>query len=610
MRYFSSSSDYFYTSSADTLNYYITVDGDDIPIFEGRAVKNPSGALLEINVGRIVRDYLETNMPDFRDFNGVVVPHPRQLRQFNLYTDSMTLLEEYTVLMEYTRDWDADYGLLSEPGNGRADWRQKIFWNAVVDTARYVSSNTAYFFYLSTSGETVEVPAEGGSYSVNIVTNYDENSVYWLSGDTYTREGIGRWTTRDGVNYGTYSRDFEINLDYPKTYAVDFYVYKNGNYEYVATQVFHQAKGEMEILEYVIPRSSVTIHNVSLLNTTIEIGCSVPGHVTPYDDAYKPFGVMSEEGKITYYVGRITSWEENPPSEHTNWSYLDAFGELPAVNPLHGNVMDGWILFSTKGDTYARHPKVYRINTEYSGGIISTTCAQGGYSYPLPLRIDATGATSIEKTITQDSQDFVFENLSSFYYAKFGNREFYPARIGKLYGMTESGVTNSFYPMGTKGGHQGWIVFEYAEQGSEGVSKVHYDGMGSQALNAYRGGVFSGRSSYGTIIYRWDNKTVRELYQGCLSFEGGAGGEGDGTPHISAVMLPETVTEIHEGWLFYEHYGYGGVMPDSFDIFFNGTVDHFSSIPKYGDWNKFRTILSGPEIYVNTVHCTDGDYIV
>lgn len=139
MRYFSSSSDYFYTSSADTLNYYITVEGDDAPIFEGRAVKNPSSALLEINVGRIVRDYLETNMPDFRDFNGVVVPHPRQLRRFNLYTDSMTLLAEYTVLMEYTRDWDADYGILSEPVNGRADWRQKLMLSFLLDTGKTVS---------------------------------------------------------------------------------------------------------------------------------------------------------------------------------------------------------------------------------------------------------------------------------------------------------------------------------------------------------------------------------------------------------------------------------------------------------------------------------------
>ena len=127
MQYFSSATDFFYTSSADTLDYYITVDAEEAPIFQGKAVKNPQNGVLSINVARIVRDWLDTNMPDFRDFDGVLVPHPKQLREFYLYSDNRTLLEEYTVLMEYTRGWAGRKELDAEPVNGRSDPRQKIF---------------------------------------------------------------------------------------------------------------------------------------------------------------------------------------------------------------------------------------------------------------------------------------------------------------------------------------------------------------------------------------------------------------------------------------------------------------------------------------------------
>lgn len=146
MIFTSSSKDFYYETSASSLSYYITVDG--APIYNGKAFKSPAETDLRINVGRRVSDYLESHMPDFRDYDGVVVPHPQQLRQFALYSIDGTLLEEYTVLMEWTGDWNAYYGPVSNLINGHADPRQKIFWTTVEGV----------------SGKTYPSNTDGGNY--------------------------------------------------------------------------------------------------------------------------------------------------------------------------------------------------------------------------------------------------------------------------------------------------------------------------------------------------------------------------------------------------------------------------------------------------------------
>lgn len=130
MEYFSSARDFYYTNSAvSSLDYYIEVDGS--AVYFGKAFRTSGETELRINISRRVRDYLQTNMPDFREYDGVVVPHPLQMRIFTLRNSLGMKLGQYTVLLESTGDWSAYYGVITDPINGKADPRQKLFWTTV-----------------------------------------------------------------------------------------------------------------------------------------------------------------------------------------------------------------------------------------------------------------------------------------------------------------------------------------------------------------------------------------------------------------------------------------------------------------------------------------------
>ena len=143
MTFVSSSKDFFYETSASSLSYYITVD--DTPYYFGKVIKSPDSDNLRIYLGKRVQDYLDSHMPDFREYDGVVVPHPNQMRVFGLYSSDGTLLEKYTVLM----DWDGfegEYGVITFHINGHADPRQKLFWtdSLPLEESSGSSGNTAY----------------------------------------------------------------------------------------------------------------------------------------------------------------------------------------------------------------------------------------------------------------------------------------------------------------------------------------------------------------------------------------------------------------------------------------------------------------------------------
>ena len=143
MTFTSSSKDFFYETSASSLSYYITVDGT--PYYFGKAIKSPDSDKLRLYLGKRVQDYLDSHMPDFREYDGVSVPHPHQMRVFGLYSSDGTLLEEYTVLM----DWDGfegEYEVITFHINGHADPRQKLFWTDCLplEQSSGSSGNTAH----------------------------------------------------------------------------------------------------------------------------------------------------------------------------------------------------------------------------------------------------------------------------------------------------------------------------------------------------------------------------------------------------------------------------------------------------------------------------------
>lgn len=128
MKYFSSATDYFYDAGdiMTLFGYYIMCDG--ITIYNGVAFKGPKEQTLRINIGRRVSDYLTASMPDFREFDGVVVPHPEQIKDFELYDAEGTLLETYRVKYDFDGNFNGNSSGLFEPIDGKADPRQKLMF--------------------------------------------------------------------------------------------------------------------------------------------------------------------------------------------------------------------------------------------------------------------------------------------------------------------------------------------------------------------------------------------------------------------------------------------------------------------------------------------------
>lgn len=179
MRYETTARDFFYeTSGVTALTYYITCEG--VTIYSGVAVKSPNEPNLRINISRRVSDYLHTSMPDFRDFDGVVVPHPEQLMEFILFDGDSAELERYRVLYEFGGEWNGDYYDLSFPIDGKADPRQKIFWGAIEEGEEVIVIDTESG---STTGSTTgcceNVPQM--TYDLPYATTYSNSEIDFYS---------------------------------------------------------------------------------------------------------------------------------------------------------------------------------------------------------------------------------------------------------------------------------------------------------------------------------------------------------------------------------------------------------------------------------------------
>lgn len=131
MRYVSIAKDFYYETSASTLSYYITCNGRTV--YWGISVKPSYAVVNRINIRQRIADYLDIDMPDFRDYDGVVIPHPEQLRDFELYSSDGTLLETYRALLGYYDEWDGSDVVQSDPVNGHTDPRQKIFYGECLE---------------------------------------------------------------------------------------------------------------------------------------------------------------------------------------------------------------------------------------------------------------------------------------------------------------------------------------------------------------------------------------------------------------------------------------------------------------------------------------------
>ena len=185
MRYVSIAKDFYYETSASTLSYYITCNGRTV--YSGVSVKPSDSPVNRISIRKRIADYLEIDMPDFRDYDGVVIPHPEQLRDFELYSSDGTLLETYRALLGYYDEWDGSDVVQSDPVNGHTDPRQKIFWGIISSAPQSVPSNTEggdYPRFFTPALTTYVCTGSEQSMVWQFETNYDVNEELFFYTDS------------------------------------------------------------------------------------------------------------------------------------------------------------------------------------------------------------------------------------------------------------------------------------------------------------------------------------------------------------------------------------------------------------------------------------------
>lgn len=176
--------DAVFVSTADTMEYVIKCGQEYI--FRGIAVKAPGEDNAIINVGDICTQYLDNQMPDFRDFDDVVTKQRNAFRKFTLFrvertiiwTGPETFIDDVTEHAEaiynflYCWDyddftWDNEDAVLSDPVNGHLDCRMKILYTQYGET-------TGATFYVT---PILSARPDGSTVTADILTEYDDPSL-------------------------------------------------------------------------------------------------------------------------------------------------------------------------------------------------------------------------------------------------------------------------------------------------------------------------------------------------------------------------------------------------------------------------------------------------
>lgn len=176
--------DAVFVSTADTMEYVIKCGTEYI--FRGIAVKAPGEDTAIVNVGEICSQYLDNQMPDFRDFHDVVTKQPQAYKKFVLFsvhrtviwTGPETFIDDVTEHAEAVYNflncwdydnfaWDNEDMALSDPVNGHLDCRMKLMYTQYGET-------TGASFYAT---PILSAKPEGSTVTADILTEYTDPSL-------------------------------------------------------------------------------------------------------------------------------------------------------------------------------------------------------------------------------------------------------------------------------------------------------------------------------------------------------------------------------------------------------------------------------------------------
>lgn len=201
MQYYSIWEDAYYITSGYTDYIYNLYDENTTLIYTGRAVAKPGNGACEINISRIVQNYLNSKLPNSAfngpDFNTGQVFEPDAVHTFTLTDEKGTELEQY----KFINCWDYKTPFsffatssmnypLSKPANNHKTVGMYDFASVFTKNERKVRTTIS-----NASGDTCGF---GALYYSNSIGGYD---AFLIEGnitkkDTYDRYTIeNRWQT-------------------------------------------------------------------------------------------------------------------------------------------------------------------------------------------------------------------------------------------------------------------------------------------------------------------------------------------------------------------------------------------------------------------------------
>ena len=224
--------DIYYSGSSSTLDYYITMDGNDV-IYHGRAYVQPGKENVEINISKICQNYLSN---DIEDGNIIIDPisfvsySDDAVRTFQLYNASGdTLLKEYTYLYDWSYNELPASNIITHPINGHADSRMvKVATEINLTDGQYInhSINGLYnnnycgdyaLYYQQRNGGWAAFLVEGSSKKTDTYEKYAYNMAFnnrkaMFEKNTYHNQIVTSWELHTGWLTDSQADNLAFNL--------------------------------------------------------------------------------------------------------------------------------------------------------------------------------------------------------------------------------------------------------------------------------------------------------------------------------------------------------------------------------------------------------------
>lgn len=208
--------DVYYTSTAESITYSIKVGGSTI--FNGKAVKCPGAANLEVNVSLICRNFMNNDLPDFGNVTSATTyTNTNACRTFTFTASDTSSTTSYTFLWDWSyQDWNGGSKSMSSPINGHYCANMLVFSSSV--SAGGVVSNSISF--------------PGGNYCGKMALYYQGAAGGWNSflieghakrTDKLTNHSMSRSVKNTSINFENkiYSMDVEPQYELSTGWLTD-----------------------------------------------------------------------------------------------------------------------------------------------------------------------------------------------------------------------------------------------------------------------------------------------------------------------------------------------------------------------------------------------------